>query len=74
MSRYPRKPPEERLPLEQAPDFLTARDVSLVIGLSKGMVYELIREGKIPSFKLGSRVFVRKAEMARLGCERTSEP
>ncbi len=37
-----------------------ANEVAAILGISKSKVYDLIRQGIIPSLKLGSRVVIPK--------------
>lgn len=39
-----------------------AVEVAVMLGISKSKVYDLIRQGVIPSLKLGSRVVIPKSK------------
>lgn len=43
--------------LEYYPDFLSVRDAMEVLGVSKSTIYELIREQKVPAFRLGPKLW-----------------
>lgn len=37
---------------------LTVEEVAVVLGISRGLAYELVRRGEIPALRLGRRVVV----------------
>lgn len=52
--------------LEELPDVLTVEETCRVLRLGRNSVYEGIRRKEIPSVKIGRRVLVPKAGIARL--------
>jgi excisionase family DNA binding protein len=55
------------------PLVLTIREAATALRLGRGSVYELVRQGRIPSVRLGRRIVVPRAAleaMLRQGCER----
>jgi excisionase family DNA binding protein len=46
-------------------DFVTAADLIPYLGLSRGKVYRLIREGRIPSVRLGTTIRIPVAGLRR---------
>lgn len=43
--------------LEYYPDMMSAHDAMEALGVSKSTIYELIREQKIPAFRLGPKLW-----------------
>lgn len=41
--------------LEKYPDVLTAKDVMEILSINKGLLYELIHNGQLPAYRLGSK-------------------
>ena len=52
--------------LEGLGDVLTVREAAGVLRLSVNSAYEAVRRGEIPSVRIGRRVLVPKASLARL--------
>lgn len=48
------------------PPILTADEAAEVLRLSRGAVYDGLRAGSIPSFRVGRRVLIPTAELARV--------
>ena len=46
--------------LEDLPQMMTPQEVQAFLGLGRATVYSLIEEGKIPSRRIGRRLFVPK--------------
>ena len=44
----------------------TAEEVRELLGLSRGLVYEAIKRGDIPSVRIGRRILVPRAALQRL--------
>ena len=55
---------------------LTVEEARMLLGLSRGLIYEAIRKGQIPSLKIGRRILVPKAGLQRLleGCKAEQNP
>lgn len=54
---------------------MTVDEAAVLLGISRGSAYEAVRQGQIPSIKLGRRVLVPRAKLAELlGEEATLEP
>ncbi|MGN6196895.1 MAG: helix-turn-helix domain-containing protein [Ginsengibacter sp.] len=53
LKHIPQKPPVQ-LPIEGFPTLLKVKEVCELLGVSKPTIYEWMREGKIPSLKLGA--------------------
>jgi excisionase family DNA binding protein len=51
-------------PLE--PLAYSVRDAAAAVGVSRGMLYELIASGQLPSTKLGSRRLIRREALVEL--------
>ena len=45
-----------RTPLTELPEFLTVDEVAEWLALGRGLVYELVRRGELPSVKFGTKV------------------
>ncbi len=45
-------------PTEQAPLTITVERVGQLLGISRGLAYDLVRRGEIPAIRLGRRVVV----------------
>ena len=45
---------------------LTVDDVRKTLGLSRGLVYEAVRRGDIPSVRVGRRILIPKAALEKL--------
>ena len=45
---------------------LTVNEVARVLGISRGLAYEMVRTGKIPSIRFGKRVLVPRQALERL--------
>ena len=44
----------------------TAEEVAKILRVSRQTVYTLIREGKIPHFKVGNKVRIKRADLNRI--------
>ena len=45
---------------------LTVEEAAKLIGISRGLAYQLAREGRIPVIRFGRRMLVSKAALERL--------
>ena len=45
---------------------LTVKEVQKLLGLSRGLIYQAIETGEIPSVRVGRRILVPKASLIRL--------
>lgn len=45
---------------------LSVREASILLGLSRGLTYEAVRTGKLPSIKIGRRILIPRAALLRL--------
>jgi len=45
---------------------LTVKEVQKLLGLSRGLVYQAIKTGEIPSVRVGKRILIPKASLKRL--------
>ncbi len=45
---------------------LTVKEVQKLLGLSRGLVYQAIETGEIPSVRVGRRILIPKAALIRL--------
>jgi excisionase family DNA binding protein len=45
---------------------LTVEEAAATLGISRAFAYEAVRRGEIPSIKIGRRVLVPRAALARL--------
>lgn len=45
---------------------LNIAEASKALGISRGLAYQLAREGKIPVIRLGKRLVVPKAQLQRM--------
>ena len=54
-------PTQEQLELQ----FLTVDEVAKLLRIGKNLAYDLIREGVIPSIRLGNRILVPRYALAR---------
>lgn len=54
LRQIPHKPPVQ-LPIERFPTLLKVKEVCELLGVSKPTICEWMREGKIPSLKIGVR-------------------
>ena len=48
------------------PDILSVEDVSVRLGIGKHLAYAAVREGKIPSIRIGQRWLIPRAAFERL--------
>ena len=51
--------------LDKYGDVLTVKEVCVILGISRNMAYELVREGKIRCVKVGNRDRIPKTEIVR---------
>lgn len=42
--------------IDEYPDLLKVDDVSEILGVSRGLVYEAIKAGQIPHFRVGTKL------------------
>ena len=45
---------------------LTVRETARLLGISRGLAYEMVRTGEIPSVRFGKRVLVPRRALERL--------
>ena len=45
---------------------LTPKEACRLLGLSRGLMYEAIRTGQIPSIRIGRRILIPRAALERL--------
>lgn len=45
---------------------LTPKEACKLLGLSRGLMYEAIRTGQIPSIRIGRRILIPRAALERL--------
>lgn len=45
---------------------LTPKEAGKLLGLSRGLMYEAIRTGQIPSIRIGRRILIPRAALERL--------
>ena len=45
---------------------LTVEEAAALLGISRGLAYEMVREGKIPAIRLGRRVVIPRPALERL--------
>ena len=57
---------ESSFRLEELPDVLTVEETATVLRLSRGATYEAVRQGQIPSLRLGRRLLIPKAGLVAL--------
>jgi len=53
--------------------FLIPAEFAEIVGCSKHLVYEAVRQNRIRHFKLGSRIFIPRQEVDRLSNGGTGE-
>lgn len=53
---------------------LTVKEVQKLLGLSRGLVYQAIETGEIPSVRVGRRILIPKASLNRLLESNLNEP
>lgn len=50
--------------LTDYPDIMTIREAMEVLGISRNTIYEYIRSGTIPAFKLGTKIWrIKKSDL-----------
>jgi len=54
-----------RARFEDLPDVLSIAEVAEVMRLSRGAIYNAVRAGELPSFKIGRRIMVSKKVLQR---------
>ncbi|MHB8506490.1 MAG: helix-turn-helix domain-containing protein [Acidimicrobiales bacterium] len=45
---------------------LTVEEAAILLGISRGLAYELVRRGEMPSIRLGRRVVVPRRRLVRM--------
>lgn len=50
----------------RSPETLTVEEAAAVLGISRGLAYEGVREGTIPSLRIGRRLLVPRKALDRL--------
>ncbi len=50
---------------DELPEVLTIAEVAKVLRLSRGSIYNAVRAGEIPAFKVGRRIVVSKKALQR---------
>lgn len=53
---------------------LTVKEVQKLLGLSRGLVYQAIETGEIPSVRVGRRILIPKASLNRFLESKINEP
>ena len=53
-------------PLDELPDVLSVSEAAQVLRIGRNTAYECIRQGSIPSVRLGRRILVPRAALERL--------
>jgi excisionase family DNA binding protein len=56
----------EVLTLAELPDVLTVEEAARVLRVGRNAAYELVRQGVVPSIRLGRRLLVPKLGLLRL--------
>ena len=56
------------------PDILTVKEICELLRLHPATVYKLVKQGKIPSFRIGSEWRFRKDVMMRWMAQRSTHP
>ena len=59
---------------QQNKPVMTVEEVADVLGISRGLAYEGVRDGSIPSLRVGRRILVPRARLAELLGEATEAP
>jgi excisionase family DNA binding protein len=59
---------------EVRPLVYTAEEGRKLLGISRGLMYEAMRTGQIPSIKIGRRILIPRAALERLLDEAGKEP
>jgi excisionase family DNA binding protein len=57
---------ESSVRLEDLPDVLTLEETARVLRLSRGSTYEAVRQGRVPSVRVGRRLLIPKTGVIRL--------
>ena len=53
--------------LENYPDILTPEEVMEILGISRNLLYKMMRSGELPAFKVGGKLWrVRKRDLITL--------
>ena len=55
----------QETPLERYPDVVTIRDIQDILHIGKNAVYDLLRENRIKSIRLGKKYIVPKRSIIR---------
>jgi len=45
---------------------VTVNEAASILGISRGLAYEMVRSGKLPALRLGKRLLVPKGSLLRL--------
>ena len=54
------------MPREIIPTAYSAADVSIMLGISRSMVFKLVRQGELKTFKIGTRTLIPVSEIQDL--------
>ena len=57
-------------PLTALPELLRVEEVAAYLGVGKGIVYEMVRRGDLPSLRLGRLVRIKREGLNGHGTER----
>lgn len=52
-------------PLDQLPELLRVEEAAAYLGTSRGLVYDLVRRGDLPSVKLGRLLRIKRDGLAK---------
>lgn len=56
--------------IADAPDLLTVAEVRRILPAGRNLLYEMLKDGRLPSVRLGRRLMVPRAGLARfIGAE-----
>lgn len=57
----------DEVEIRQLPAFLTVQEVAKVLRLKRSTAYELIKQGRIPSVRLGRFIRIPKSKILEMG-------
>ena len=52
--------------IDDLPSVITVQEAAIVLRLKRSTAYELVRQGAIPSFKIGRHIRVSRIELEKL--------
>lgn len=67
-------PFDEKFKKIQIQEYLSIKDVILLMGISRSTVYRLLKNGNLKSGKLGSRVLIRKKDLDKFVKDQINSP